>query len=153
MSFNRFSKDGGQLDKQRAGLEIPDGAVPEPDEDLKQALRDFRSSVHAWSNAVYQRPRLVEVASRRVAWRTATAWALGSVLVFGGAGGGLLEYRYQKEQARIVAAREAEHQRQLQEQRAREAEEELARVDSDVSREVPNALEPLAQLMTSDESQ
>ena len=38
-------------------------------------------------------------------------------------------------------------------QRAREAEAELAKVDNDVSREVPNALEPLAQLMTLDDSQ
>jgi hypothetical protein len=55
--------------------------------------------------------------------------------------------------ARIAAMRAAEQQRQLAEQRAREAEEELARVDSDIARQVPNAMEPLAQLMTEDESQ
>lgn len=67
--------------------------------------------------------------------------------------GGFFSYQHHQEQARIAAAREAEHQRQLVEERAREAEEELARVDRDVSREVPNALEPLAQLMTEDDSQ
>jgi hypothetical protein len=34
-----------------------------------------------------------------------------------------------------------------------EAEKELAKIDSDVAREVPNAMEPLAQLMTEDQSQ
>jgi hypothetical protein len=120
---------------------------------MEQALRDFRTSVHAWTDAVYLRPRLVEVAPRRMAWRTAAVWALGSVLVAGGVGGGLLEHQHRQEQARIAAAREAEHQRQLQEERAREAEQELAQVDSDVSRQVPNALEPLAQLMTSNQGQ
>ncbi len=166
MSLNLFLKGRGELDDrggQRVGRETRVGALqdPEPDQkmdqemdqEMEQVLRDFRLSVHAWSDAVYQRPRLVEAAPRRMAWRTAAAWALGSVLVIGGAGAGLLEHQYQKEQARIAAAREADHQRQLQEQRAREAEAELAKVDNDVSREVPNALEPLAQLMTSDDSQ
>lgn len=71
----------------------------------------------------------------------------------GGAGGGLLEYRHQQEQARIAAARQAEQQRQVREQRAREAEQEVALVERDLSREVPAAMEPLGQLMTgSDES-
>ena len=162
MRIKLFSKDGGELGNrvgQCAGREISAGALqdPEPDQKMDQemehVLRDFRMSVHAWSDAVYRRPRLVEVAPRRMAWRSAAAWALGSVLVIGGAGGGLLEHQYQKEQARIAAALEAEHERQLQEQRAREAEAELAKVDNDVSREVPNALEPLAQLMTLDDSQ
>ncbi len=162
MSIKLFAKDGGELDNrapQRAGREIRAGALPDPEQDqnmdqeMEHVLRDFRLSVQAWSDAVYQRPRRVEVASRRMAWRSAAAWALGGVLVIGGAGGELLERQYQKEQARIAAAREAEHQRQLQEQRAREAEAELAKVDNDVSREVPNALEPLAQLMATDDSQ
>lgn len=155
MSSNqKFSKNrGGWNDREtpRAELGSHHGAMADPE--LEQALRDFRSSVHAWSEAVYQRPRLVEVAPRRIAWRKAAAWALGSVLMAGGVGGGLLEYQHRQEQARIAAAREAEHQRQLQEEKARQAEEELARVDSDVSREVPDALEPLAQLMSTDDTQ
>ena len=78
---------------------------------------------------------------------------MGCVLVAGVAGGGLLGYRHHQETARIAAAREALHQREVAEQREREAEKELAKVDSDVAREVPNAMEPLAQLMTEDESQ
>ena len=52
----------------------------------------------------------------------------------------------------MAAVREAEHQRQVAEQRAREEEDLLAKVDSDVSREVPSAMEPLAQLMAEDEA-
>ena len=162
MSFSeKFLKDRGEGEDRvspRAGLG-PGDAKRDPEADpgrnpeIEQALRDFRSSVHAWSDAVYQRPRLAEVAPRRMAWRQAAIWALGSVLVAGGVGGGLLEVKHRQEQARIAAAREAEHRRHLQEDRAREAEQELAQVDSDVSRQVPNALEPLAQLMTSNEGQ
>ena len=86
-------------------------------------------------------------------WRKAASWALGSVLVAGGVGGGLLEYQHRQELARIAAAREAQHQRQIQEERAREAEQLLAQVDRDVSQQVPDALEPLAQLMASNEGQ
>lgn len=153
MSFNpRDSKNAEEL----TGGMVRD-STPEPDRGLGQdqemdrVLRDFRLSVHAWSEAAYNRPRqLVDVAPRRMAWRKAAAWTLGSMLVAGGAGGGLLEHQHRQEQARIAAAREAQHQRQVEEQRAREAEQQLAKVDSEVSREVPNALEPLAQLMTDD---
>jgi hypothetical protein len=57
--------------------------------------------------------------------------------------------------ARIAAAAEAARQQKLAaEQRAHEENEDLlAKVDSDVSREVPIAMEPLAQLMAEDEAQ
>jgi hypothetical protein len=74
------------------------------------------------------------------------------MLVIGAARGGVLEYRQRQEAARIAAAREARQQRALAEQRELEAEKELAKVDTDVAREVPNAMEPLAQLMTEDGS-
>jgi hypothetical protein len=154
MSFNeKFRKDSGKGEDRvspRAGLGSAD-AIPDPE--MERALRGFRLSMHAWSDAEYQRPRLVEVAPRRMAWRKAASWALGSVLVAGGVGGGLFEYQHRQELARIAAAREAEFHRQIQEERAREAEQELAQVDRAVSQQVPNALEPLAQLMTSNEGQ
>jgi hypothetical protein len=53
----------------------------------------------------------------------------------------------------MAAARAAESERLVAEQRASQEEEDLlAKVDSDVSREVPSAMEPLAQLMTEDEA-
>ena len=120
---------------------------------LDRALSDFRSSVHAWSDAVYNRPRPIAAASRRAVWRKAAAWSLGSMLVIGAAGGGVLEIRHRQDAARVAAAREAQRQSALAEEREREAEKELAKVDTDVAREVPNAMEPLAQLMTEDDSQ
>jgi hypothetical protein len=54
--------------------------------------------------------------------------------------------------ARVAAAQQAERQRAAAEQRAREEEDLMARVDSDISREVPIAMEPLAQLMAEDET-
>jgi hypothetical protein len=53
-----------------------------------------------------------------------------------------------------VAAEAARQQKLADEQRAlKENEDLLAQVDSDVSRQVPSAMEPLAQLMDVDEAQ
>ena len=142
----------GEPASQQTADESNQASVEEAE--MERVLRDFRLSVHAWSEVVYTRPRqLSDVAPRRAAWRKAAAWCLGCVLATGVAGGGFLEYQHREEMARIAAAREAQHQRELAEARARAAEEELAKVDSDIAREVPNAMEPLAQLMAEDESQ
>jgi hypothetical protein len=61
-------------------------------------------------------------------------------------------YERHVKQVRIAAVLEAQRQRQLAANRAREEEELLAKVDSDVSRQVPSAMEPLAQLMAEDET-
>jgi hypothetical protein len=54
---------------------------------------------------------------------------------------------------RITAARVAEQQRlAAQQQLWQEDEDLLAKVDSDVSRQVPAAMEPLGQLMVGDET-
>jgi hypothetical protein len=120
--------------------------------ELEKALAEFRLSVHAWSDAAYYRPRLVVATVRRRSWRVAAGWALGCALIAGSLSGGLYEHRHHQEMARIAAVRAAEQQKLEAEQRAREEEEELAKVDSEVSREVPRAMEPLVQLMNEDES-
>jgi len=129
--------------------------------ELDQALTDFRSSIHAWSDAAFNRPRtaIAAVAPRPV-WRLALSLALGCVLVAASASAGLWE-RHQQEMKR-AAIRLAEQQRLVAQQRdmrerqARQVDQEsedlLAKVDSDVSREVPLAMEPLAQLMVEDET-
>ncbi len=126
------------------------------DVELEQALKDFKLSVHAWSDAALSRPWTVAHEVRRWSWRLAAGWALGCVLVAGSVSGGLLERQHQKEQARVAdQEREADRQTQLKEQHARAQvsdETLLADVDSDVSRQVPSALEPLAQMMGDDES-
>ena len=87
-------------------------------------------------------------------------WALGCVLVAGaGVSGGVHWTHQRQELARLAAvklamqqAEAAEQQRLAVAQQAQDEEELLAKVDSDVSREVPSAMEPLAQLMAEDES-
>ena len=125
----------------------------ETDADLEQVLQNFRSSVHAWSDAELSRPRTVSSSMRRRSWRLAAGWALGCALIVGGVSGALYERQHEAEMAKIKAQQDAETQRQLAAQRAKYAEEELAKVDSDVARDVPSAMEPLAQLMAEDETQ
>lgn len=129
----------------------------EQDVMLDQALKNFRSSVHTWSADAYSRPHL-PVRVYRTSWRMATAWALGLVLVSGSVAGGLYERQHKQELAKIAAAAKmARQQRLAQALRAqndrKENEDLLAKVDSDVSRSVPSAMEPLAQLMSDDGTQ
>ena len=122
--------------------------------ELDETLRDFRLSVHAWSEAALSRPRTIVATGRTRIWRLAVSWALGCFLIVGGVSGGVYEHLHRQQLARIGAAHEAELQRQAAKERVRVEEEDLlAKVDSDVSREVPSAMEPLAQLMAEDESQ
>lgn len=153
MSFiDRVLKHEGE--PERAGKKTSAAAeTPGMDPELEQALRSFRASVHSWSDAVYGRPRAIEAAPRRTIWRMAAAWTLGGVLVAGGTWGGFLEYQHRQEQDRLARLRQQQYQREMQEQKAREAEIELANVDRDVSQEVPDALEPLIPSISSDEAQ
>jgi len=131
--------------------------------EFDEVLSNFRRSIHAWSAAEFNRPRrAVEPAGGRV-WRLAAGWALGCVLVAAGVSGGFVHQHRVTEmtEMRITHARIIEQQRQAaekQRQEARQAEllanadSELAKVDSEISRQVPSAMEPLAQLMAEDES-
>lgn len=121
------------------------------DEELQQTLRDFRSSVHAWSEAEFSKPHKPVMVSR-TSWRVAAGWALGCVLAVGSVAGGLYERHHQQEQAKIAAAAAAQQQKLAAEQR-KESEDLFAKVDSDVSREVPSAMEPLAQMMALDSTE
>jgi hypothetical protein len=145
--MNRQEDKAGKL--QERGVEAVDV-------ELEQAMKNFRLSMHAWSDAALSRPRTASQTLRRRSWRLAVGWALGCVLVAGSVSGGLFE-RQQQIELRQTADRQraAEHDRQLQEQQARAQvtdEALLAGVDSDVSRQVPSAMEPLAQLMADDET-
>jgi hypothetical protein len=121
--------------------------------ELGEALSNFRLSVHAWSEAEFNRPRTAIEPVRRRVWRLAVGWALGCVLVAGSVSGGAV-YRHHQNEMKIAQARLAERQRLAAQAQARQEEEDLlAKVDSDVSREVPSAMEPLARLMAEDESQ
>jgi hypothetical protein len=144
------------FDDKPDGLKEPElPAVEARDAELDEALKNFKASIHAWSDAAYSRPRTLPKEVRRRSWRLAAGWAMGCLLVAGSVSGGLFERQHRLELARVAAAqRAAEQQKQLREQQAREEDEEdlLAKVDSDVSRQVPSALEPLAQMMADDET-
>ncbi len=131
---------------------VGEGLEPILDPLLEQALKNFKSSVDAWSAAELSSVRPVVKAKRQRSWRLATGWALAGVLAAGGVSGGFYE-RHEKELRMAAAARLAEQQRAVRELQAREDEEDLlAKVDSDVSREVPSAMEPLARLMAEGEA-
>jgi len=137
---------------------------------VAEALNNFKASVNAWSEAAYNRPRTA-VNPARFGWRLAAGLALGCVLV-AGAAAGAVHQRYQRLELARIAAIKAAAQKTAQERAAvrqsapasapieaaarptpahAKAKEEdsnlLATVDSDVSREVPAAMEPLAQLV------
>ena len=139
MKFNRGNQSGSNS-----------LADVENDPLLEQALREFRSSVHAWSDSEVSRVRTAQVIRHR-SWRVAVGWALGCFLVTGTVSGGLYQRHLHQVAAAIAAQRAAEHERQLAQQQSGD-EDLLATVDSDVSREVPSAMEPLAQLMVDDET-
>ena len=121
------------------------------DAELEQTLKNFRSSVHAWSEAAYSQPH-VPVKVYRTSWRVAAGWALGCVLAVGSLSGGLYERHRLSEQAKIAAAAEAARQQKMEAEQRRQTEE-LAKIDADVSRDVPSAMEPLAQMMIEDSAQ
>ncbi len=133
--------DEGTKGRQTTGTE---------DARLEEVLGNFRLSVQAWSEAA-MRPFAPAMAAtpNSIAWRRTLAWAMGILIAVGAASGALYEHHRQQ-----VLAWQAQ-QRQLQlEQRAQAArraadmDQLLANVDRDVSQEVPDALEPLAEMMT-----
>lgn len=129
------------------------GETLEPE--LREALGNFKSSVEAWSEAMMSRPREIK-APARTNWGLATKWALGCVVFAGTVSGGVYQNYRQEAAAKAVAeaARAAEQQRVLAAQKVNELSEEdlMAKVDGDIAREVPSALEPMASLMSDDGS-
>ncbi|HEY2467936.1 MAG TPA: hypothetical protein VGI45_08840 [Terracidiphilus sp.] len=123
--------------------------------ELREALGNFKASVTAWSETTMSRPREVKVPVR-TNWGLVTKWALGCAVFAGTVSGGMYQsYRQQeivKSEAAAAATRATEQQRELAAQTAKEqsAEDLMAKVDSDISQQVPSALEPLASLMTDD---
>jgi CO/xanthine dehydrogenase FAD-binding subunit len=124
---------------------------------VAQALRNFKASVQAWSDAAQsdaamRRPQpAVKVA--RYGWRVAAGWALGCAVAAVSLTGVLHQREQRQEQARIAAAQAAAQKaaelKLADEELSQSQSDEdlLANVDSDISRAVPAAMEPLAQMM------
>jgi len=147
-------KQHGELtaaEVKRAGWEMA-GEIGEQDAELKEVLSHFKQSVDAWSAAVYARPRTVEAAleavARRRSWRLAAGWAMALVLVAGGVSGGVFEHVQRQQAAQRAAAAERAHEQERAAAERRQQDQKLmATVDTDISQEVPSAMEPLAELM------
>jgi hypothetical protein len=147
----------GPDEKDEMEVRKATGEGAEEDARLQQALTDFRTSVQAWSEAAFSRPRGIETRVRRQGWRLAAGWALGCVLVAGGVTGAVVEHQRQQEAARIAVEQQQQaRQQQVEAARERARQEDrglMAKVDSDISQEVPDAMEPLAQMMEGGETQ
>jgi len=149
MSFEKPNSGNREPFAEQEPFVETDALEPE----LRLALDEFRNSVHFLSEAAYGRERsaFVTPAPRR-SWRPAAAWALGCALLLGSVSGGVYERHHRQVLAQIAQAKEIERQKQAAIEQVREEEALLANVDTDVSRQVPSAMEPLAQLMAEDES-
>ena len=126
------------------------------DRDVQAALKNFRASVHAWSEQEMARPRQVQPV-RASRWMRLMAvpmlgWGLAGVLVVTGVTVPVSVHHVRQ----VAATRRAaiqEQQRQAAEAAARLAqnsmddEELLKHVDSDIAQAAPDAMEPLASLM------
>jgi hypothetical protein len=134
----------------RRNLELDGLADPA----LEQALANFRQSVHAWSERAYARPRVAAPVTVHRSWRLAAGWALGCVLATVSLTGGLYKYLHRQAIAKASVAQETRPQQlAVQQRRTNDDQDLLADVDSDISRDVPAAMEPLAQLMDSNGDQ
>jgi len=134
-----------------------DRLAAEDDPEVMQALGNFKASVDAWcesAGAARSHPRSAPNAARPV-WRLAAGWALGCAVAAASVAGALYERQHKQELARIAAAQAAAQKAAQvnpvsgQSSKSEADQDLLANVDSDISRAVPAAMEPLAQMMDS----
>ena len=141
-----LSDDSLEVSDDRAQSEAQDPIV---DRNLDEALRNFKLSVDAWSEAAYSAPRQAQFVPRHN-WRPAAGWALGCALVASSVSGVGYQRHEQQLKAKQDLAKLVEQQKQAADLQAASEEDLLASVDSDVSRQVPSAMEPLAQMAEDD---
>ena len=127
------------------------------DVQVEAALRHFRESVHGWSDREFGRPRVIQRsrwdAMARMLARPVMVWSLASALVVASVG----------VPAAVHHERQVATERQLALERQREMEADAAKkqaatemnddelmshVDSDIAQAAPDAMEPLASLMS-----
>ena len=124
------------------------------DPQVEAALRQFRQSVHAWSEQEFSRPRAVapRPATWLARWHKPLVVALGCVVVVAG-----LSVPVGVHHQHAVAAQQQaqilEQQRKADEAARQLAlskvddDQLLADVDEDIAQATPAALEPMASLM------
>jgi hypothetical protein len=133
----------------------------EDDAQVEVALRHFRQSVQSWSEQEFSRPRSAHSTKRGMAWwvvqHTGAAWALAVVVAVGGVSVPV-GVHFHNEAVRMEAQRAAdaaakakqEQLAKIQQQQAYTIDDEalLKDVDSDIAQGTPDAMEPLASLMS-----
>jgi hypothetical protein len=124
--------------------------------DLDNALRNFRVSVHAWSEAELTRSRAVK-APQSFLWRwlaaPAVSWGAAAVLALTAVGVPVAVHR--EHQIQTIARQRAEEQQSLRDAQEKAAtqmaaiddDKLLQHVDEDIRQSTPDAMEPLASLM------
>jgi len=115
---------------------------------VSEALRHFRESVHAWSEEEYARPRISKRKStffmmRRPALNWAAAAVLGITVV-------AVPAIHHLQQERSKSSQKVDYQKPAAEKQMAYANDEelLSHVDEDIAQDTPDAMEPLASLMT-----
>jgi flagellar biosynthesis/type III secretory pathway M-ring protein FliF/YscJ len=133
------------------GLHSESPGLPAESQDVifDEAMANFKLSLDAWSEAAYSTRRVAEYSPRRN-WRPAAAWTLGCALIASSVSGVVYQRHEREVEAKQAAANLAAQQKQAADQQAVDEEDLLASVDSDVSRQVPSAMEPLAQMAEDD---
>lgn len=137
------------------------------EEELGEALGDFRDCARAWGHVSYGRPARNMQPAHRLGWRLAAGWAVALLLAVITTGGVTVWRTHQTVAARhpvvrpaVVAPATAQTHAPAATAEKMEApaadvadEDLLAKVDRDVARQTPRAMEPLAQLMDEDDAQ
>ena len=127
------------------------------DQEVEQALRSFRASIHAWSETEFTRSRAVK-APQSPLWRwlaaPAVSWGAAAVLAFTAVGVPVAVHR--EHQIQVIARQRAEGQQRLRDAQEKAAtqmaatiddDKLLQHVDEDITQSTPDAMEPLASLM------
>jgi cell division protein FtsL len=127
-------------------------------EEVEMALRHFRESVRSWSGDEFAKARTIAPVRRgfwsRMVQAPALGWGLASLLVISAATVPV-EVHHRRQ---LVAEQQAalQHQKEVADKAAElqmaaasmSDEELLSHVDSDIAQATPDAMEPLAQLMS-----
>lgn len=125
---------------------------------VEQALRNFRGSVRAWSDEEYVQPRSVRRSRWTALWMTMTrpavSGAMAAVLAAASIGipvAVVHQERVVAEQQQEAANRQKAIAAQLTKQQTTQVKDDsdlMTEVDSDIAQEAPDAMQPLASLMS-----
>jgi len=127
------------------------------DAQVEAALRHFRDSVHEWSDREYARPRSIAATRPGAFWRVISrpvaVWGMAAVLAVSGVT--VPAVRHHQHEVKLAEdERQALEAKQKHDEEIRQAalavddEDLLNHVDSDIAQATPDAMEPLASLMS-----